>query len=172
MPDALSRHPTFQPSSTLNVLQEPAEVITESPILDDTSQERIDCELEWMKGLREALSGSPLTMPTKVQRRLRKSVIRQYWLDPEGEIRCCRYGFDVNSPDEDKYANSAPYIPVGFRRTLVKRLHDQYGHFSWSALQGILQPQGWWPGQDTDVKEVAKFCPRCQLTQNTKKKDT
>jgi len=170
IPDALSRHPLFKPPAALNTLSE-GSANSEDPFLEIVSQERKDRENEWLQALRQLLKGETVTVSPEVQRRLGKSVIESYWLDPEGEIRLKRHGFSLAKTRDEKYHSSAPFVPMECRIDLVHKTHKKYGHFSWSSLQGILGPLGWWPGQDTDVKLMVKFCPRCQLTQPHQQKD-
>ena len=51
------------------------------------------------------------------------------------------------------------------RQDFLRYYHKSYGHWSASALEGIIGARGWWPSMTKDIKEFASTCPECQLAQ-------
>jgi Integrase zinc binding domain len=60
---------------------------------------------------------------------------------------------------------TAPYIDFQFRRDLMQKMHDQYGHLSLQGLANVLESRAWWPTMERDLSRYIAACPNCQIQQ-------
>ena len=59
----------------------------------------------------------------------------------------------------------APYIDFQFRGDLMQRIHDQYGHLSYTNLVNVLETRAWWSTMEKDLRQFIAACPNCQIHQ-------
>ena len=59
----------------------------------------------------------------------------------------------------------APYIDFQFRGDLMQKMHDQYGHLSYTNLVNVLESRAWWPTIEKDLHQFVAACPNCQIHQ-------
>ena len=52
-------------------------------------------------------------------------------------------------------------LPMKFRRTIIKGLHDDMGHLGQERTLQFLQERCYWPRMATEVNEYISQCPRC-----------
>jgi transposase InsO family protein len=81
---------------------------------------------------------------------------QEFTIDDEGEL------FFIG-PD-----GLSPYIARIFRADLLERMHTEYGHLGYPGLQGVMIGRGWWPSLEKDIRNYARICPQCQVTQRAR----
>jgi hypothetical protein len=54
-----------------------------------------------------------------------------------------------------------PYLPPQVRDVYLERIHNDYGHLGWPALNGVLETRVWWPSIEKDVQAKVHSCPNC-----------
>jgi hypothetical protein len=59
----------------------------------------------------------------------------------------------------------APYIDFQFRGDFMQKMHDQYGHLSYTSLVNVLESRAWWPSMEKDLRQFVASCPNCQVHQ-------
>jgi len=59
----------------------------------------------------------------------------------------------------------APYVEFEFRGDLMLKIHEQYGHLSYPALENIFESRAWWPSMEKDLHSFIAVCPNCQTHQ-------
>jgi hypothetical protein len=59
----------------------------------------------------------------------------------------------------------APYVEFEFRGDLMQKIHEQYGHLSYPALENIFESRAWWPSMEKDLHSFIAACPNCQTHQ-------
>ena len=52
----------------------------------------------------------------------------------------------------------APYIDFQFRGDLMQKMHDQYGHLSYTNLVNVLESRAWWPTIEKDLHQFVAAC--------------
>ena len=55
-------------------------------------------------------------------------------------------------------------IPAKYRAQLLEQLHE--GHLKILRMKALARSYIWRPGMDREIKQAAKGCTGCQLTQN------
>ena len=56
-------------------------------------------------------------------------------------------------------------IPTKLRNKVLNELHA--GHVGITKKKGLSRNFFWWPGLDSDVEQLAKFCSDCQVNQKS-----
>lgn len=52
-------------------------------------------------------------------------------------------------------------LPVVFRPTVFKLLHDDMGHMRWERTYDLIRSRFYWPQMATDMEYQIKACGRC-----------
>jgi len=56
------------------------------------------------------------------------------------------------------------YVPETLRRTLLHRMHDEYGHPGLSKTHRMISSVYWWPNITEDIRRYVTSCEPCQFT--------
>ena len=55
-----------------------------------------------------------------------------------------------------------PYIEM--RESILKRLHDEVGHWDFNSTQSFVRDRFWWPNMRQEVENFVKSSDTCQKT--------
>ena len=153
VPDAISRRPDFVGKGPANVAWLAALRGLDEDVFIDS--------------LKTKLQNPDAPVHKRLYHTLTPQFICQYLLDNDGRIRKKLQGFSEDDPSHI-HTHTSPFIEKAYRYDLVKRIHNENGHFGYPGLLGPLELMGWWPEINRDVREYALACRQCQLAQRSK----
>ena len=170
IPDAISRRPDF-------IGEGPANVSNSLPVWDttlaaiSTEEERTVMkvpEKDWLAATEEYLDSKILPADKKLARAVEKFAPNLEYRDMKLPMKSTSVAHrQLVFAYEDGVC--APYLEPLFRRELLLRLHEEFGHLGYPGLNGAVRPRAWWPNMKKDVEDIAKSCPNCQVSQNPRK---
>ena len=80
--------------------------------------------------------------------------LRPYWRNRD----------EINIEDDILMRGSRVIIPQMLRKTVIDELH--LGHIGIVKMKHMARQHVWWPGIDTDIKNITRTCDACRLTRN------
>jgi transposase InsO family protein len=181
VPDAISRRPDFIGEGPANVAQFPfslsAIALGDTPKWDEVFSMELNAlhglsEEEWLPAMQQFLLDGTPPEDQRMDREIR-STAKQFRLrTDEVEPQVGEENTKVKRPKEVEYRlirvyedTEAPYLEPPFRKDLVRRTHEQFGHLGFPGLLGTLKSRAWWPSMREDIQDAMKACPNCQVSQ-------
>ena len=165
VPDALSRRPDFVERGPANVSKSrPIWDVSLAAIQTDSPTVMKVPESEWLAATVHFLYKHEMPTDKAVAKAVEKYAAKLSLHDPIDESATGRQL--VFTYDDGL---TAPYLEPVFRRDLVNRMHEEFGHLGWPGLNGVMRPRAWWRQRRKYIENAAHMCPNCQVSQGSKK---
>ena len=167
VPDAISRRPDFVGKGPANKAQDDSVRRWLSTFQGELSALLGLSEQDWLAATIQYLKDGTVPESEKMQRAVEKHA-------RDLRLEKTRIGTGRGEQTEEtlvyiRDGTSVPYLEVPFRRPLVERMHEEFGHLGHPGLLGVVGARAWWPSLKDDIQAQVHLCKNCQVSQGAKK---